>query len=73
MHVGDEISENAYLTYEGSETSIDYNPFFDFGDAFSIKMDSQWAYIAGVLTGDGCFSAKHIGVSVGKGRFFKSW
>lgn len=36
-------------------------------------MDSQWAYIAGVLTGDGCFSAKHIGVSVGKGRFFKSW
>ena len=73
LHVGDEISENAYLTYEGSETSIDYNPFFDFGDAFSIKMDSQWAYIAGVLTGDGCFSAKHIGISVGKGRFFKSW
>lgn len=73
LKVGDEISENAQLTYEGSETSIDYNPFFDFGDAFSIKMDSQWAYIAGVLTGDGCFSAKHIGISVGKGRFFKSW
>jgi len=73
LKIGDEISENAQLTYEGSETSIDYNPFFDFGDAFSIKMDSQWAYIAGVLTGDGCFSAKHIGISVGKGRFFKSW
>lgn len=73
LKVGDEISENAQLTYKGSETSIDYNPFFDFGDAFSIKMDSQWAYIAGVLTGDGCFSAKHIGISVGKGRFFKSW
>lgn len=73
LKIGDEISENAQLTYEGSETSIDYNPFFDSGDAFSIKMDSQWAYIAGVLTGDGCFSAKHIGISVGKGRFFKSW
>lgn len=73
LKIGDEISENAQLTYEGSETSIDYNPFFDFRDAFSIKMDSQWAYIAGVLTGDGCFSAKHIGISVGKGRFFKSW
>lgn len=73
LEIGDEISENTQLTYEGSETTIDYNPFFDSGDAFSIKMDSQWAYIAGVLTGDGCFSAKHIGVSVGKGRFFKSW
>lgn len=73
LKIGDEISENTQVVYEGSETTIDYNPFFDFGDTFSIRMDSQWSYIAGVLTGDGCFSAKHIGVSVGKGRFFKSW
>lgn len=71
LKIGDEISENTQVVYEGSETTIDYNPFFDFGDTFSIRMDSQWSYIAGVLTGDGCFSAKHIGVSVGKGRF--SW
>lgn len=73
LHIGDELAENPKLSYEGSETSIDYNPFFDNGGTFSVKMDSQWAYIAGVLTGDGCFSQKHVGVSVGSGRFFKSW
>lgn len=73
LHIGDELAENSKLSYEGSETSIDYNPFFDNGGTFSIKMDSQWAYIAGVLTGDGCFSQKHVGVSVGSGRFFKAW
>ena len=73
LHVGDELADNVTLNYEGSETFISYNPFFEDGEAFSIKMDEQWAYIAGVLTGDGCFSQKHIGIAAGSGRFFKTW
>lgn len=73
LHIGDELMDNVKFTYEGSETYIKYNPFFDEGTPFSIKMDTQWSYIAGVLSGDGCFSEKHIGVSVGSGRFFRSW
>ena len=73
LHIGDELADNATLNYEGSETFISYNPFFEDGEAFSIKMDEQWAYIAGVLTGDGCFSQKHIGIAAGSGRFFKTW
>lgn len=73
LHIGDELAENATLSYKGSETFISYNPFFEDGEAFSIKMDEQWAYIAGVLTGDGCFSQKHIGIAAGSGRFFKTW
>lgn len=53
---------------------IRFNPFFDSGaEAFEFTMDATWAYIAGVLTGDGCFSQKHIGVAVGTGRFFRVW
>lgn len=73
LHIGDELADNAVLSYGGSETFISYNPFFEDGEAFSIKMDEQWAYIAGVLTGDGCFSQKHIGIAAGSGRFFKTW
>lgn len=73
LKIGDELVDNSPLRYEGERTSILYNPFFDEGDTFSIEMDSQWAYIAGVLMGDGCFSQKHIGVAAGSGRFFKAW
>lgn len=73
LEIGDELADNTTISYEGSETSISYNPFFENGEKFTIKMDEQWAYIAGVLTGDGCFSQKHIGVAVGSGRFFRAW
>lgn len=73
LKIGDELIDNATLNYEGKETFISYNPFFENGEAFSIKMDEQWAYIAGVLTGDGCFTQKHIGVAAGSGRFFRTW
>ena len=73
LKIGDELVDNSPLQYEGERTSILYNPFFDDGNTFSIEMDSQWAYIAGVLMGDGCFSQKHIGVAAGSGRFFKAW
>lgn len=73
LKIGDEIVDNSPLRYSGEETFISYNPFFDDGETFSIKMDEQWAYIAGVLTGDGCFAQKHIGVAAGSGRFFRAW
>lgn len=73
LKVGDELIDNSPLWYSGEEAFISYNPFFDGGETFSIKMDEQWAYIAGVLTGDGCFSQKHIGVAAGSGRFFRAW
>ena len=73
LKVGDELIDNSPLRYSGEEAFISCNPFFDGGETLSIKMDEQWAYIAGVLTGDGCFSQKHIGVAAGNGRFFRAW
>lgn len=70
---GDVLADNAKITIEATKPIIEYNPFFDEGSTFQIEMDETWAYIAGVLLGDGCFSPKHIGVSAGRGRFFKSW
>lgn len=79
LTVGDVLADNARaLDLPAIVTNgqcVHFNPFFDgmLEDTFSLAMDETWAYIAGVLTGDGCFSPKHIGVAVGSGRFFRVW
>lgn len=69
----DVLMDSPHVEIISQKPIIEYNPFFEDGKTFSIEMDETWAYIAGVLTGDGCFSPKHIGISVGTGRFFKAW
>lgn len=79
LSVGDVLAGNAEVpelpAIITNGQCIRFNPFFDgmLKETFSFAVDETWAYIAGVLTGDGCFSSKHIGVAVGSGRFFRVW
>lgn len=75
---GDQIffDQETFLPIVDELTYVRYNIFnggHDHKAAVNIELHKDWAYIAGMFTGDGCYAQKHITIATGDGPEYEEW